>query len=131
MGGSNVSAARAHLGAVTGILPLPCGATWITAGSDSRLRLWDGLRWHNRLVTYAGVYNKGGRPRQLACFLDAACVFNPCGATIQVLDMWRGAEVARLVPDSEEAVNAVAWNGLRGHLYSAADDGRILVWGLP
>ena len=30
-----------HEGAVTAILPTPDGLFWVTAGSDSRVRLWD------------------------------------------------------------------------------------------
>ena len=50
--------ARAHAGTITCVQPTEDGLHWVSAGTDSRMRLWD-TRWHrNLLVNYPGAFNR-------------------------------------------------------------------------
>ena len=40
---NHLNNATAHEGSVTAVLPTPDGLHWVTAGTDSRVRLWDSL----------------------------------------------------------------------------------------
>lgn len=51
------TAAVAHDGRVTGILPTPDGLHWLTAGTDNRLRLWDARHNYHLLVNYPQTFN--------------------------------------------------------------------------
>lgn len=51
------TAAVAHDGRVTGILPTPDGLHWLTAGTDNRLRLWDTRHNYHLLVNYPQTFN--------------------------------------------------------------------------
>ena len=37
--------ATAHDGSLTAVAPTPEGMSWVTAGTDSRVRLWDSARF--------------------------------------------------------------------------------------
>ena len=50
--------ARAHAGTITCVQPTEDGLHWVSAGTDSRMRLWD-TRWHrNLLVNYPSAFNR-------------------------------------------------------------------------
>jgi hypothetical protein len=78
------SSARAHDGAVTGLLAAAGGLHYLSAGTDSRVRLWDAWHHHNALVNYAETHNRAIRGRQLACSEDGSLLFHPSGSIIQV-----------------------------------------------
>lgn len=82
------SAVRAHSGAVSCVMPTPDGLYWLTAGTDSSLRLWDAMHWHNRLVNYSQTHNHAIRARQLAVGEEGLTVFHPSGSMIQVGRPW-------------------------------------------
>jgi DNA excision repair protein ERCC-8 len=85
-GGSSGQSARqaAHEGAVTGILATLDGLNLITAGSDSRVRLWDREYLHHQLVHYSDTWNRGACPKRLSSTPDGRHLFHPRGDDIQV-----------------------------------------------
>ncbi|KAK9817228.1 hypothetical protein WJX72_011350 [[Myrmecia] bisecta] len=56
----------AHDGYVTAVLPTPDGLYWLSAGTDSRVRLWDTVYHRNMLVNYSDTFNRSNKARQLA-----------------------------------------------------------------
>eukprot|EP00879_Flechtneria_rotunda_P012726 GHRR01013289.1.p1 GENE.GHRR01013289.1~~GHRR01013289.1.p1 ORF type:complete len:287 (+),score=75.38 GHRR01013289.1:746-1606(+) len=74
----------AHEGAVTGILATSDGLHLVTAGGDSRARLWDSHYRHQLLVHYSNTYNIGSTPKKLSSTPDGRYLFHPRGADIQV-----------------------------------------------
>ena len=58
------TAAVAHDGRVTGILPTPDGLHWLTAGTDNRLRLWDARHNYHLLVNYPQTFNSSMKASQ-------------------------------------------------------------------
>ncbi len=78
------AAGRAHQGAVTAVVPTPDGLHLLTAGTDSRLRLWDATHWHRQPAGYADTFNHASRARQLAVTQDGGVVFHPTGSSVQV-----------------------------------------------
>ena len=82
--GVSNNTARAHQGAVTCVMPTADGLFWLTAGTDSRLRLWDEMYWHRRISGCADTHNSAIRARQLATTQDGSIVFHPSGSIVQV-----------------------------------------------
>lgn len=75
---------KAHQGACVGLMPTPDGLHWVSAGTDSRLRLWDSLSWHNRLVSFPDTPTKGTRAKRMAVSDDGKLLFTPLGNNVQV-----------------------------------------------
>jgi len=51
-----MATATAHDGRVTALLPTPDGLSWLSAATDSRVRLWSVPKFRCRLVRYFAVY---------------------------------------------------------------------------
>jgi WD40 repeat protein len=73
---SSATAARAHDGAVTGLLQTPDGRHWVSAGADNAARVWDVRSWRNCLVRFPGALNSARAARQIA--VDDSGQVGPC-----------------------------------------------------
>ncbi|KAI6687955.1 hypothetical protein NL676_024783 [Syzygium grande] len=80
--------ATAHYGAVTGLKISEDGMYLFSAGSDSRLRLWDIESGCNTLVNFETVRLQTNKPIQLSVSEDSALVFVPCMTVVKAFDFW-------------------------------------------
>ncbi|CAN8291204.1 unnamed protein product [Cochlearia groenlandica] len=82
---STLDHATAHYGAVTGLKATNNGMYLLSAGSDSRIRLWDTESGCNTLLNFetGRIQNKA---MQLATSDDPSLVFVPCMKTVKVQD---------------------------------------------
>lgn len=124
------TAAVAHDGRVTGILPTPDGLHWLTAGTDNRLRLWDARHNYHLLVNYPQTFNSSMKARQLAVAGDEDLVFHPSGGIIQCLHRLTGQSVGTL-RGHLDTVNCCCYNSYQQELYSGGNDCNIIVWAAP
>ncbi|KAK9135277.1 hypothetical protein Syun_014607 [Stephania yunnanensis] len=76
--------ATAHYGAVIGLKVTGDGMHLLSAGSDSRLRLWDIESGCNTLVNYEVTRLQTSRGIQLAVAQDLSLVYVPCMTTVKV-----------------------------------------------
>ncbi|KAK9835172.1 hypothetical protein WJX81_003251 [Elliptochloris bilobata] len=117
----------AHDGSVTAVLQTPDGHSWLTAGNDSRVRLWDARRCRNLLVNYADTYNRARKARQLAACVAAGLLFHSSGSVVQVLDLYTG-ELRRLLRGHMDTISGLCYHPGLHELYSGAADCQIIVW---
>ncbi|KAG7972205.1 hypothetical protein I3843_07G172000 [Carya illinoinensis] len=82
---SSQDRATAHYGAVTGLKLTEDGMYLLSAGSDSRLRLWDVESGCNTLVNFETVRLQTSKPIQLATTQDSALVFVPCMTAVKAI----------------------------------------------
>jgi hypothetical protein len=56
-------------------MPTRDGLAWVTAATDSRVRLWDAGTYRNMLVNYRDTFNHSLKVRRglLNCALQIAC----------------------------------------------------------
>ncbi|KAK9270016.1 hypothetical protein L1049_025589 [Liquidambar formosana] len=87
---SSQDRATAHYGAVTGLKVSEDGMYLLSAGSDSRLRLWDVESGRNTLVNFETVRLQTSKGIQLAMNQDSALVFVPCMTAVKAFDLWSG-----------------------------------------
>ncbi|GMH38513.1 hypothetical protein BSKO_06397 [Bryopsis sp. KO-2023] len=119
-----------HDGHVTAVKPTPNGLCWISAATDSRVRLWDAVNHTNMLVNYSGTYNRSMKARQLAVSSDSELIFHPSGSVVQVFDLSTGETFDNL-RGHMDTINCCLFNPSMHELYSGSNDGNILVWGIP
>ncbi|CAD7702734.1 unnamed protein product [Ostreobium quekettii] len=118
----------AHDGAITGVVPTPNGLHWLSAATDSRMRIWDAMYFTNELVNYPGSYNRSMKARQLAVS-DTDLVFHPSGSVVQVFDVATG-DLQKLLRGHMDTINCCTYNTNTQELYSGGNDGSTIVWGL-
>ncbi|XP_048226877.1 WD repeat-containing protein ATCSA-1 isoform X2 [Ricinus communis] len=82
--------ATAHYGAVTGLKITEDGMYLLSAGSDSRMRLWDLESGCNTLVNFETVRLQTSKAIQLATTQDSSLVFVPCMTAVKAFDLWSG-----------------------------------------
>ncbi|KAI4321088.1 hypothetical protein MLD38_034509 [Melastoma candidum] len=82
---SSQDRATAHYGAVTGLRASEDGMYLFSAGSDSRLRLWDIESGCNTLVNFETVRLQASKPIQLSLAQESALVFIPCMTAVKIL----------------------------------------------
>ncbi|GFY96015.1 transducin/WD40 repeat-like superfamily protein [Actinidia rufa] len=124
---TNKDRATAHYGAVIGLKVTGDGMYLLSAGSDSRLRLWDIESSCNTLVNFETVRLQTGKAIQLATTQDSALVFVPCMTSVKVFDVWSGTTVLTFRGHYEH-VNC-CWYSLQDQeLYTGGNDRQILVW---
>lgn len=125
---ADTSSAIAHDGRITAVLPAPDGLSWITAGTDDRVRVWSMPRFRNTLLNFTGTYNRAGRARQMAITEDSKTVFHPSGSAVQMLDLQEGTLLNTLQGAHFETLHCCAWNDRQQELYTGGNDMRIHVW---
>ncbi|KAG1681180.1 hypothetical protein FOA52_015623 [Chlamydomonas sp. UWO 241] len=124
-------ARAAHEAAVTGLIPLPGGQAWLSAGGEGRLRLWDARTWHNLLVSFGGGGGaglRGARAHRLAASDDGRTAFVPLGNNVQVYDVRTGAHLHSLAQGHYGPVRCCAFSSALREVFSGGDDGQLLVW---
>ncbi|KAK7351584.1 hypothetical protein VNO77_11146 [Canavalia gladiata] len=119
--------ATAHYGAVTGLKATEDGMYLLSAGSDSRLRLWDIESGCDTLVNFETVRLQINKPIQLATTQDSTLVFVPCMRAVKAFDMWSGNTHA-ILRGHYECVNSCWFNQQDQELYTGGNDRQILVW---
>ncbi|XP_057430118.1 WD repeat-containing protein ATCSA-1 [Lotus japonicus] len=119
--------ATAHYGAVTGLKVTEDGMYLLSAGSDSRLRLWDVESGCDTLVNFETVRLQTNKPIQLATTQDSTPVFVPCMRAVKAFDMWSG-NAHTILRGHYECVNSCWFNQQDQELYTGGNDRQILVW---
>ncbi|KAF8406201.1 hypothetical protein HHK36_008286 [Tetracentron sinense] len=119
--------ATAHYGAVTGLKVTGDGMYLLSAGSDSRLRLWDIESGCNTLVNFETVRLQTSKALQLAITQDSALVFVPCMTAVKAFDVWSG-QTSLTFRGHYEYVNCCWFSSQDQELYTGGNDRQILVW---
>ncbi|KAL8230968.1 hypothetical protein R6Q57_000746 [Mikania cordata] len=119
--------ATAHYGAVLGLKATDDGMYLLSAGSDSRLRLWDIQSGCNTLVHYEIVRLQSSKALQLAVTQDSGIVFLPCMTSVKAFDMWSGKSMMTLQGHYEN-INCCCYSTHDQELYTGGNDRQILVW---
>ncbi|CAK0762328.1 hypothetical protein CVIRNUC_002946 [Coccomyxa viridis] len=121
---------QAHEGAVTAVVPTPDGLYCLTAGTDSRIRLWDLSDNSNTLVNFPSPFNRSKKGRQVAVSNDAPLVFHPSGSVIQAFHLHEGS-LQKLLRGHIDTVNACCYNPVAQELLTGSNDCQIMVWSPP
>ncbi|XP_059287748.1 WD repeat-containing protein ATCSA-1 isoform X1 [Lycium ferocissimum] len=124
---SSQDRATAHYGAVNGLKVTNDGMYLLSAGSDSRLRLWDIESGCNTLVNYETSRLQATKAIQLAISHDSTLAFVPCMSTTKAFDLWSGKTMMDLRGHYEN-VNCCLYDSLDQELYTGSNDRKILVW---
>lgn len=119
--------ATAHYGAVTGLKATEDGMYLLSAGSDSRLRLWDVESGCNTLVNFETVRLQNSKGIQLAVAQDSSLVFVPCMTSVKAFDLWSGT-TSLTCRAHYECVNCCCFSAQDQELYTGGNDRQILVW---
>lgn len=127
---SSQDRATAHYGAVMGLKATEDGMYLLSAGSDSRLRLWDIQSGCNTLVHFEIVRLQSSKAIQLAVTQDSALVFVPCMMSVKAFDVWTG-KASMTLQGHYEHVNCCWYGAHDQELYTGGNDRQILVWSPP
>lgn len=127
---SSQDRATAHYGAVLGLKATEDGMYLLSAGSDSRLRLWDVQSGCNTLVHYEIVRLQSSKAIQLAVTQDSAFVFVPCMTSVKAFDVWSG-KTSMTLQGHYELVNCCFYNAHDQELFTGGNDRQILIWSPP
>ncbi|CAN6583087.1 unnamed protein product [Malus baccata var. baccata] len=124
---SSQDRATAHYGAVTGLKVTEDGMYLLSAGSDSRLRLWDIESGCNTLVNFETVHMQTSKPIQLATSQNSELVLVPCMTAVKAFDTLSG-KTSMKFRGHYEHVNCCWFNSQDQELYTGGNDRQILVW---
>lgn len=124
---SSQDRSTAHYGAVIGLKMTADGLYLLSAGSDSRLRLWDVESCCNTLVNFDIVRLQTSKAMQLAITPDSGLVFVPCMTAAKAFSVWSG-ETMMTFRGHYENVNCCWYNVQDQELYTGGNDRQVLVW---
>ncbi|XP_021759506.1 DNA excision repair protein ERCC-8-like isoform X3 [Chenopodium quinoa] len=124
---SSQNHATAHYGAVTGLKATEDGMYLLSAGSDSRLRLWDIESGCNTLVNFETGRLQNSKGIQFAVVQDSSLVFVPCMTSVKAFDLWSG-KTSLTFRAHYDNVNSCWFNAQDQELYTGGNDRQILVW---
>ncbi|XP_044474472.1 WD repeat-containing protein ATCSA-1-like [Mangifera indica] len=127
---SSQDRATAHYGAVTGLKVTEDGMYLLSAGSDSRIRLWDLESGCNTLVNFETVRLQTSKAIQLATSPNPALAFVPCMTAVKAFDVWTGKTCLEF-RGHYEFVNCCWFSSQDQELYTGGNDRQILVWSPP
>ncbi|XP_038716584.1 WD repeat-containing protein ATCSA-1 isoform X1 [Tripterygium wilfordii] len=119
--------ATAHYGAITGLKITEDGMYLLSAGSDSRIRLWDIESGCNTLVNFETMRLQTSKAIQLATSRDSALAFVPCMTAVKAFDFWSGKTYLTLCAHYEY-VNCCWFSSQDQELYTGGNDRQIIVW---
>lgn len=120
----------AHYGSVTSLQTSADGLHLFSAGTDSRVRLWDIESGCNTLVNYEATRIRAHQGSQLAVSMDSSLLFVASSHSIQTYDIWSGRMHSKLVGHYDN-VNCCAFLPEDQELYTGSSDRQILVWSPP
>ncbi|WCJ35553.1 Transducin/WD40 repeat-like superfamily protein [Euphorbia peplus] len=124
---SSQDRATAHYGAITGLKITQDGMYLLSAGSDSRLRLWDIESGCNTLVNFETARLQTSKAIQMATTEDSSLVFVPCMSALKAFDIWSGM-TSMTFRGHYEYVNCCWYNSQDQEIYTGGNDRQILVW---
>ncbi|CAH9144910.1 unnamed protein product [Cuscuta epithymum] len=124
---SSQDRATAHYGVVSSLKVTNDGMYLLSAGTDSRLRLWDIESGCNTLVNYETARLQTTKALQVAISDDSTTVFVPCMTTTKAFDLWSGKAVMNFRGHYEN-VNCCWYNSQEQELYTGSNDRQILIW---
>ncbi|CAK9230473.1 unnamed protein product [Sphagnum jensenii] len=127
---STLDKATAHYGSVTALQTTDDGLYLFSAGTDSRVRLWDMQSGCNTLVNYEATRIRTHQGTQLAVSSDSSLLFVASAHSIQAYDVWTGHLHSKL-SGHYDTVNCCAFHVNDQELYSGSSDRQILVWAPP
>ncbi|KAF9600686.1 hypothetical protein IFM89_011357 [Coptis chinensis] len=119
--------ATAHYGAVIGLKVCEDSMYLLSAGSDSRLRLWDIESGCNTLVNFEATRLQTSKGIQLAVTQGSSLVFVPCMSAVKAFDVWSGRTFLTFRGHYEN-VNCCWFSSQDQELYTGSNDRQILVW---
>ncbi|KAK6939723.1 WD40 repeat [Dillenia turbinata] len=119
--------ATAHHGAVTGLKVTEDGMCLLSAGSDSRLKLWNVESGFNTVVNFGTVRLQTGKMIQLVTTQDLSLVFVPCMTAVKAFNVLSG-KTSMTFRGHHENVNCCWFSSQDQELYTGGNDRQILVW---
>jgi DNA excision repair protein ERCC-8 len=134
---SRVTVSLAHGKAVCGLQFTSDGMYLVSTGNDNTVRLWDVIGGVNMMVNYGSFVKnsmKSRVPMTLTHSQQGACepslLFHPANdSSICVFDLFNGRLVKRLIGHFKRVyAMAIRHTDTDIKLFSAADDGDILLW---
>lgn len=130
LGTSAMDSRTAHYGSVTGLQMTFDGLYLISAGTDSRLRMWDVESGCNTLVNYPSTRIRGNKGTQMTLSPDSSLLYTPSANAILVYNVWSGQSYSSL-RGHYDLVNCCTFHPQGQELYSGSNDRKILVWAPP
>ncbi|CAN6721729.1 unnamed protein product [Malus baccata var. baccata] len=124
---SSQDRATAHYGAVTGLKVTEDGMYLLSAGSDSRLRLWDIESGCNTL-NFETLATSQNSELVFVPYMTAVKVMHPFHFVLRASDTWSGKTSLK---GHYEHVNCCWFSSQDQELYTGGDDRQILVWSPP
>jgi DNA excision repair protein ERCC-8 len=123
---SSQDRATAHYGTVTALTPTTDGFYLLSAGTDSRVKLWDIESACNTLVNYESTRIRGNKGMEFSVSSDSSLLFFPSANNIQVYDLWTG-HLLKSLRGHYDNVNCCVFHPDQ-ELYSGSSDHKILNW---